>query len=95
MLLKLFLSIFILGQPHAMYVLFHLGDSYTSFSTEEGQGHIQMRKRLYLPRVEDRNSNMRMLKISSYDNLVLSSMNILEPTLVDCNGNPHEDGMTF
>ncbi|MED6225759.1 hypothetical protein PIB30_096840 [Stylosanthes scabra] len=59
----------------------------------EDQGHVQMKKRLYLPRVEDKNSNMKMLKVSSYDDLVLSSMNILEPTLVDCTGNPREDVM--
>ncbi|MED6154894.1 hypothetical protein PIB30_000396 [Stylosanthes scabra] len=59
----------------------------------EDQGHVQMKKRLYLPRVEDKNSNMKMLKVSSYDDLVLSSMNILEPTLVDCSGNPREDVM--
>lgn len=57
------------------------------------EGHVQIKKKLYVPRVEDRNSNMRMLRISSIDDLVLNSMNILEPTLVDCNGNPREDVM--
>ncbi|KAF7809223.1 5-formyltetrahydrofolate cyclo-ligase, mitochondrial-like isoform X1 [Senna tora] len=54
---------------------------------------VQIKKKLYVPRVEDRNSNMRMLKISRVDDLVLNSMNILEPTLVDSNGNPREDVM--
>ncbi|XP_028754352.1 5-formyltetrahydrofolate cyclo-ligase, mitochondrial isoform X2 [Neltuma alba] len=52
-----------------------------------------IKKKLYVPRVEDRNSNMRMLRISTVDDLVLNSMNILEPTLVDHNGNPREDVM--
>ncbi|XP_020979149.1 5-formyltetrahydrofolate cyclo-ligase, mitochondrial isoform X3 [Arachis ipaensis] len=64
----------------------------SNYKTED-QGHVQMKKRLYLPRVEDKNSNMKMLKVSSYDDLVLSSMNILEPTLVDSSGNPREDVM--
>ncbi|QHO41299.1 hypothetical protein HN51_007220 [Arachis hypogaea] len=64
----------------------------SNYKTED-QGHVQMKKRLYLPRVEDKNSNMKMLKVSSYDDLVLSSMKILEPTLVDSSGNPREDVM--
>lgn len=35
---------------------------------------------------------MRMLKISSINDLVASSMNILEPAPVDCDGNEREDG---
>ncbi|KAK4598294.1 hypothetical protein RGQ29_015672 [Quercus rubra] len=50
-------------------------------------------KKLYVPRVEDRNSNMRMLRISSVDDLVINSMNILEPSLVDCDGKQREDVM--
>ena len=61
------------------------------FSTLEGDA--QIRKKLYVPRVEDRNSNMRMLKISSVDDLITNSMNILEPALVDSNGNECDDGM--
>ncbi|KAL0004052.1 hypothetical protein SO802_011613 [Lithocarpus litseifolius] len=53
----------------------------------------QEQKKLYVPRVEDRNSNMRMLKISSVDDLVINSMNILEPSLVDCDGKQCEDVM--
>lgn len=45
--------------------------------------------------MEDRNSNMRMLKISSVDDLVINSMNILEPSLVDCDGKQREDGTMF
>ena len=63
----------------------------TQFSTEEG--HVQIKKKLYLPRVEDKNGNMKMLKVSSFDDLVVSSMNILEPNLIDSNGNPREDGI--
>ncbi|MBA0655432.1 hypothetical protein Goklo_007920 [Gossypium klotzschianum] len=49
------------------------------------------RKKLYVPRVEDRNSNMKMLMISSVKDLIEKSMNILEPALVDSDGNQRED----
>ncbi|KAI9111929.1 hypothetical protein K1719_017619 [Acacia pycnantha] len=62
-------------------------------SNPAAEGHVQIKKKLYVPRIEDRNSNMRMLRISSVDDLVLNSMNILEPTLVDHNENPREDVM--
>nr|XP_023884865.1 5-formyltetrahydrofolate cyclo-ligase, mitochondrial-like isoform X2 [Quercus suber] len=55
----------------------------------------QEQKKLYVPRVEDRNSNMRMLKISSVADLIINSMNILEPSLVDCDGKQREDGLAF
>ncbi|KAK2371398.1 5-formyltetrahydrofolate cycloligase [Trifolium repens] len=48
-------------------------------------------KKLYVPRVEDKNSNMRMLNISRIDDLVANSMNILEPDPVDTDGNARED----
>ncbi|XP_056682567.1 5-formyltetrahydrofolate cyclo-ligase, mitochondrial-like isoform X1 [Spinacia oleracea] len=51
------------------------------------------RKKLFLPRIEDRNSNMKMLRVSSYDDLIPNSMNILEPTLQDHDGNEREDLM--
>ncbi|XVE84959.1 hypothetical protein DITRI_Ditri17bG0053700 [Diplodiscus trichospermus] len=51
------------------------------------------RKKLYVPRVEDRNSNMKMLMISSVNDLTEKSMNILEPALVDSEGNEREDVM--
>ncbi|KAK8631124.1 hypothetical protein V6N13_079887 [Hibiscus sabdariffa] len=51
------------------------------------------RKKLYVPRVEDRNSNMKMLMISSVDDLIEKSMNILEPALVDSDGIQREDVM--
>lgn len=35
---------------------------------------------------------MRMLKISSVDDLIANSMNILEPNPVDADGNEREDG---
>ena len=38
---------------------------------------------------------MRMLRISSVDDLVINSMNILEPSLVDCDGKQREDGTLF
>ncbi|GLT66518.1 hypothetical protein SLA2020_388780 [Shorea laevis] len=50
-------------------------------------------KRLYVPRVEDKNSHMRMLNISCIDDLVANSMNILEPAPVDSDGNESEDVM--
>ncbi|XP_062187923.1 5-formyltetrahydrofolate cyclo-ligase, mitochondrial-like isoform X2 [Phragmites australis] len=48
-------------------------------------------KDLYVPRVEDKNRNMRMLKITTMDDLVKNSMNILEPSPVDASGNDRED----
>lgn len=54
---------------------------------------MQIRKKLYVPRVEDKNSNMRMLNISRIDDLIANSMNILEPAPVDADGNECEDGM--
>ncbi|KAH7570189.1 hypothetical protein JRO89_XS05G0065200 [Xanthoceras sorbifolium] len=54
-------------------------------------GNTQIRKKLYVPRIEDRNSNMRMLKISSVNDLIVNSMNILEPALVNSDGNERED----
>uniref|UniRef100_A0A5B6YXF5 5-formyltetrahydrofolate cyclo-ligase n=1 Tax=Davidia involucrata TaxID=16924 RepID=A0A5B6YXF5_DAVIN len=50
-----------------------------------------MGKKLYVPRVEDRNSHMRMLNISSIDDLIANSMNILEPAPVDADGKERED----
>nr|KJB72915.1 hypothetical protein B456_011G210300 [Gossypium raimondii] len=50
-------------------------------------------KKLYVPRVEDKNSNMRMFNISRIDDLVANSMNILEPASVDADGNAREDVM--
>lgn len=54
-----------------------------------------MRKKLYVPRVEDKNRNMRMLNISRLDDLIANSMDILEPAPVDENGNEREDGIVF
>nr|GMC48310.1 5-formyltetrahydrofolate cyclo-ligase, mitochondrial [Ipomoea batatas] len=48
-------------------------------------------KKLYVPRVEDKNRNMRMLNISSTEDLIANSMNILEPGLTDAEGNERED----
>lgn len=38
---------------------------------------------------------MRMLKITTMDDLVKNSMNILEPSPVDATGNNREDGTKF
>ncbi|KAH1046158.1 hypothetical protein J1N35_036942 [Gossypium stocksii] len=54
---------------------------------------LQTAKKLYVPRVEDKNSNMRMFNISRIDDLVANSMNILEPASVDADGNAREDVM--
>ncbi|KAK3125504.1 hypothetical protein QOZ80_7BG0605840 [Eleusine coracana subsp. coracana] len=48
-------------------------------------------KDIYVPRVEDKNRNMRMLKITNMDDLVKNSMNILEPSPLDANGNDREE----
>lgn len=50
-------------------------------------------KTVYVPRVEDKNSHMRMLNISSVDDLIANSMDILEPAPVDSRGNQREDVM--
>ncbi|KAL5191884.1 5-formyltetrahydrofolate cyclo-ligase, mitochondrial [Glycine soja] len=50
-------------------------------------------KKLYVPRVEDKNSHMRMLHISGIDDLIANSMDILEPAPVDVDGNAREDVM--
>ncbi|XP_058078074.1 5-formyltetrahydrofolate cyclo-ligase, mitochondrial [Magnolia sinica] len=55
--------------------------------------HIQTKKKLYVPRVEDKNSHMRMLNISSMEDLIANSMNILEPAPVDADGNERQDVM--
>ncbi|GLU12271.1 hypothetical protein SLE2022_289660 [Rubroshorea leprosula] len=58
---------------------------------KENDTHIA--KKLYVPRVEDKNSHMRMFKISRMDDLIANSMNILEPSPVDSDGNDREDVM--
>ncbi|KAK9090576.1 hypothetical protein Sjap_023753 [Stephania japonica] len=58
-------------------------------------GHSRMKKTLYVPRVEDKNSHMRMLNITSTDDLIANSMNILEPSPVDLDGNQRENGLAF
>ncbi|XP_010243805.1 PREDICTED: 5-formyltetrahydrofolate cyclo-ligase, mitochondrial isoform X1 [Nelumbo nucifera] len=55
------------------------------------EGQTLIRKKLYVPRVEDRNSHMRMLHISTIDDLIPNSMNILEPAPVDGDGIQRED----
>lgn len=59
---------------------------------DEGHG-TQVTKRLYVPRVEDKNSHMRMLSISNIEDLVANSMDILEPSPIDVEGNQREDVM--
>ncbi|KAL8465278.1 hypothetical protein ACS0TY_034687 [Phlomoides rotata] len=58
-----------------------------------GQDDQQVRKKLYVPRVEDKNSFMRMLNISAMDDLIANSMDILEPAPCDAEGNEREDVM--
>nr|CAB3458426.1 unnamed protein product [Digitaria exilis] len=55
------------------------------------EGQEELAKDLYVPRVEDKNRNMRMLRITTMDDLVKNSMNILEPSPVDASGNDRED----
>ncbi|CAD5187181.1 unnamed protein product [Musa acuminata subsp. malaccensis] len=54
---------------------------------------MQVKKMLYVPRVEDKNSHMRMLRISNIEDLVANSMDILEPSPVDADQNEREDVM--
>uniref|UniRef100_A0A1D1YSK3 5-formyltetrahydrofolate cyclo-ligase n=1 Tax=Anthurium amnicola TaxID=1678845 RepID=A0A1D1YSK3_9ARAE len=67
-----------------------LSEILNSPSTE---GDTQIKKKLYVPRVEDKNSHMRMFCISRIDDLVANSMNILEPSPIDADGNEREDVM--
>ncbi|CAI9767316.1 unnamed protein product [Fraxinus pennsylvanica] len=53
--------------------------------------HSQVSKKLYVPRVEDKNSHMRMLNISSMNDLIANTMDILEPAPVDAEGNERQD----
>ncbi|XP_035549802.1 5-formyltetrahydrofolate cyclo-ligase, mitochondrial-like [Juglans regia] len=64
-----------------------------TLSNPTGDGHTQRGKILYVPRVEDKNCRMRMLRISCIDDLVPNSMDILEPVPVDSDGNEREDVM--
>uniref|UniRef100_A0A7N0VGC4 5-formyltetrahydrofolate cyclo-ligase n=1 Tax=Kalanchoe fedtschenkoi TaxID=63787 RepID=A0A7N0VGC4_KALFE len=59
-------------------------------AVQDSHGHT--RKKLYVPRIEDKNSHMRMLHITGVDDLVANSMDILEPALVDAKGSQCEDG---
>ncbi|XP_065046619.1 5-formyltetrahydrofolate cyclo-ligase, mitochondrial-like [Musa acuminata AAA Group] len=54
---------------------------------------MQVKKMLYVPRVEDKNNHMRMLRISNVEDLVANSMDILEPSPVDADQNEREDVM--
>lgn len=74
-----------------MHSCYPFRNAYCSFSIQEN--HKQIRRSLYLPRIEDKNSNMRMLKISSVKDLVANSMDILEPAVLDFGGNQREEGM--
>ncbi|XP_018832653.2 5-formyltetrahydrofolate cyclo-ligase, mitochondrial-like [Juglans regia] len=64
-----------------------------TLSNPTEDGHTQRGKILYVPRVEDKNCHMRMLRISCIDDLVPNSMDILEPVPVDSDGNEREDVM--
>ncbi|KAJ8470211.1 hypothetical protein OPV22_024554 [Ensete ventricosum] len=52
---------------------------------------MKVKKMLYVPRVEDKNSHMRMLRISNIEDLVANSMDILEPSPVDADQNERAD----
>lgn len=49
---------------------------------------------LYVPRVLDSNSNMKMLRITSVEeeDVEINSMGIVEPKLETASGSPREDG---
>ncbi|KAK6924924.1 5-formyltetrahydrofolate cyclo-ligase [Dillenia turbinata] len=61
--------------------------------TPTKDGPLQIKKHLYVPRVEDKNRHMRMLNISNIDDLIANSMDILEPAPLDSHGNQREDVM--
>ncbi|XP_031480983.1 5-formyltetrahydrofolate cyclo-ligase, mitochondrial-like isoform X2 [Nymphaea colorata] len=52
-----------------------------------------MQKSLYVPRVENKKSFMRMLKITNREDLIENSMNILEPSAIDSSGIERQDVM--
>ncbi|KAL2515225.1 5-formyltetrahydrofolate cyclo-ligase [Forsythia ovata] len=54
--------------------------------------HSQVIKKLYVPRVEDKNNHMRMLNIYRMNDLIANSMDKLEPACVDAEGNELKDG---
>ncbi|KAI4329583.1 hypothetical protein MLD38_027954 [Melastoma candidum] len=62
-----------------------------SWGTPAKDDSTRVAKRLYVPRVEDKSSHMRMLHISSMDDLIANSMDILEPAPVDASGQERED----
>ncbi|KAL2536804.1 RAVE (Regulator of V-ATPase assembly) complex subunit RAV1/DMX protein [Forsythia ovata] len=57
--------------------------------------HSQVSKKLYVPRVEDKNSHMQMLNISRMNDLIANSMDKLELAPVDAEGNERKDGLAF
>ncbi|KAK4791110.1 hypothetical protein SAY86_031523 [Trapa natans] len=59
--------------------------------SHDSDSQVHKSKKVYVPRVEDNNCHMRMLNISSVDDLIANSMNILEPAPVDADGNERED----
>ncbi|KAF3781042.1 5-formyltetrahydrofolate cyclo-ligase [Nymphaea thermarum] len=63
----------------------------TQTSLQDQNSHMQ--KSLYVPRVEDKKSFMRMLKITNREDLIANSMNILEPSAIDSSGIERQDVM--
>lgn len=52
--------------------------------------------KVYVPRIEDKESHMRMLHITNTgDDLIANHMNILEPTPLDASGSPREEGRSI
>ncbi|RZC87569.1 hypothetical protein C5167_036108 [Papaver somniferum] len=64
-----------------------------SHPPKDQDNHTEIEKKLYVPRVEDKNCHMRMFNISSIHDLIANSMNILEPAPEDSDGNQREDVM--
>ncbi|KAI3901764.1 hypothetical protein MKW98_013879 [Papaver atlanticum] len=64
-----------------------------SHPPKDQDNHTEIKKKLYVPRVEDKNCHMRMFNISSIHDLIANSMNILEPAPEDSDGNQREDVM--
>lgn len=53
-------------------------------------------RKLFVPRIEDKHSHMSLLRISNtVADVAANSMNILEPTVLDADGNPREDVMSL
>lgn len=63
------------------------------FRAHGHEGFCVTDMKVYVPRIEDKESHMRMLHITNTDDdLIANYMNILEPTPLNSSGKPREEG---